>query len=72
MKEDVYKGHRIAAILHPTPVDRWIPQGAIFKKQPDGSERELRVGGTVAIAFEDKAEAEDFALKMCRLSLDRY
>ena len=72
MKEDIYKGHRIAAILYPTPVNRWIPHGQIFARQPDGSERELRVGGSVAIAFEDKAEAEEFALQMCRLSLDRY
>ena len=48
-----------------------IPYGAIFKKQPDGSERELRVSGSIAITFEEKAEAEDFALVMCRGSIDR-
>ena len=69
--EQFYKGYRIAAILYPTPVDRWIPHGAIFKRQADGSERELRVSGSVAIAFEDKAEAEKFALLMCRGSIDR-
>jgi hypothetical protein len=69
--EQFYKGYRIAAVLYPTPVNRWIPHGALFKKRPDGSERELRVSGSVAIAFEDKAEAEEFALQMCRSGIDR-
>jgi len=72
MTQEFYKGYRITPILYSTPVNRWIPHGAISRKEPDGSERELRVSRSVAIAFDDKPEAEAFALLMCRLSLDRY
>ena len=65
-----YKGHPIYGVAVPVSGRRWCPRGLIFDRDLTQTIEIKRID-TAEVNFEDKRQAEDHGLKLCRDWIDQ-